>query len=340
MAAHGSGAVRQSRDQGLTLLNIDVGGGTTKISVIDEGRIRATAAVNIGARLVAHNGAGKITRLEKGGRRLLADLGSHLDFGAEMPADLPERLANRMARALFAALTTGKEPWEDFYITAGLGTLPKIDGILFSGGVSEYIYGRERASFGDLGPDLGREIKRQAEERGFAICEAGEGIRATVIGASQYTVQLSGETIFVPEGFALPVRNLRVFAVQTDWQAPIAERVEQAVARTLGERDPEVRGSPFALAFSTPAFVGYGAVRDMANGIDRAFARLGAEDRPVALVFGQNVGQVVGAMLSAKWNMPCIDEVTLSELDFIDVGQVVPDEGFVPVVIKSLAFGV
>ncbi|HXV47941.1 MAG TPA: ethanolamine ammonia-lyase reactivating factor EutA, partial [Candidatus Binatia bacterium] len=339
MAAHGSGAVRQSRDQGLTLLNIDVGGGTTKISVIAQGHIRATAAVNIGARLVAHNGAGKITRLEKGGRRLLEDLGSPLDFGAAIPADLTERLANRMARALFDAVMTGKEPWEDFYITAGLGTLPKINGILFSGGVSEYIYGRESASFGDLGPNLGREIKRQAQERGFAICEAGEGIRATVIGASQYTVQLSGETIFVPEGFALPVRNLRVFAVQTDWQAPIAERVEQGVARTLGERDPEVRGSPFALAFSTPAFVGYGAVRDMANGIDRAFTRLGAEDRPVALVFGQNVGQVVGAMLSAKWNMPCIDEVTLSELDFIDVGQVVPDEGFVPVVIKSLAFG-
>ena len=68
--------------------------------------------------------------------------------------------------------------------------------------------------------------------------------------------------------------------------------------------------------------------------------RLAADDRPVALVFVQNVGQVVGGMLSAKWNMPCIDEVSLSELDFIDIGEVVPDEGFVPVVIKSLAFGV
>jgi ethanolamine utilization protein EutA (predicted chaperonin) len=45
-------------------------------------------------------------------------------------------------------------------------------------------------------------------------------------------------------------------------------------------------------------------------------------------------------MLSTKWNMPCIDEVSLSELDFIDVGEVVESEGFVPVVIKSLAFGV
>ena len=78
----------------------------------------------------------------------------------------------------------------------------------------------------------------------------------------------------------------------------------------------------------------------MAHGIDRAFARLVPDDRPVALVFGQNVGQVVGGMLSAKWHMPCIDEVILSELDFIDIGAVVPEEGFVPVVIKSLAFGV
>src|SRR5215510_8475807 len=53
MGAHGSGAVMESRAQRATLLNIDVGGGTTKISVIDNGRIRATTALNIGARLVA-----------------------------------------------------------------------------------------------------------------------------------------------------------------------------------------------------------------------------------------------------------------------------------------------
>jgi ethanolamine utilization protein EutA len=245
-----------------------------------------------------------------------------------------------MAHALFDAVATGGQPWNDFYVTAPLGVLPAIDGILFSGGVSEYIYARENSTFGDLGIYLGREIKSEAEKRGFNIFEAGEGIRATVIGASQYTVQLSGETIFIPESLKLPIRNLRVFVAYVDWQAPITERVEEAVTKVLGDRDPEVRGSPFALTIATPSFVGYGAVQDMAKGIDSAFARLAAEDRPVALVFGQNVGQVIGGMLSAKWNMPCIDEVTLSELDFIDVGEVVPDEGFVPVVIKSLAFGV
>ena len=340
MAAHGSGAVLTSREQGLTLLNIDVGGGTTKISVIVEGRIRGTTAVNIGARLVAHDGAESVIRLEKGGRRFLAALGQNIDYGAKISDDLRQRLAARMAHVLFDAVAEGKQPWDEFYISSPLGELPKIDGILFSGGVAEYIYGRETQGFGDLGPYLGREIRKQADVRGFNILDAGEGIRATVIGASQYTVQLSGETIFIPESMSLPVRNLRVFVAQVDWDAPVSDRAEAAVKKVLGERDPEVRNAPFVLAFSTPPFVGYGAVQDLAKGIDRALAVLPTDDQPSALVFVQNVGQVVGGMLSAKWNMPCIDEVSLTELDFIDVGEVVEGEGFVPVVIKSLAFGV
>ena len=146
MAAHGSGAVLTSREQGLTLLNIDVGGGTTKISVIEEGKIRATTAVNIGARLVAHDGAESVIRLEKGGRRFLAALGQNIDYGAKISDDLRQRLAAQMAHVLFDAVAEGKQPWDDFYISSPLGELPKIDGILFSGGVSEYIYGREDAA--------------------------------------------------------------------------------------------------------------------------------------------------------------------------------------------------
>lgn len=340
MAAHGSGAVARSRDEGLTILNIDIGGGTTKVSMIESGRIRATAALNIGARLLATDGVDALVRLEQGGRRVLADLGTSLGIGAKIDDGLRARVAARMAHVLFEALATGQAPWEDFFVASPLGELARIDGILFSGGVSEYIYGREARAFGDLGPQLGREIRNEAERRGFAILETGEGIRATVIGASQYTVQLSGETIFVPESMNLPVRNLRVFVIPVDWESPVASRAERAARKVLGERDAEVRGSPFVLAFSSPPFIGYGAAQELALGIDHALSSLSPEDRPVALVFAQNIGRFVGGMLAAKWNLPCIDEVGLSELDFIDVGAVVVDEGFVPVVIKSLAFGV
>ncbi len=340
MAAHGSGAVQLSREQGLVLINIDIGGGTTKISVIDNGKIRDTGAVNIGARLVAYDNSDRVVRLEKAGRKFLGELDHDLDCGAILSVELRAQLAARMVKALFDALTTGQAPWADFYVSAGLGILPPFDGILFSGGVSEYIYSREAHGFGDLGPYLGRAVRAEMSHRGFKMFAPGEGIRATVIGASQYTVQLSGETIFVPQSMALPVHNLRVFLAQVDWQAPVAERTEASIRKILSERDPEVRNTPFALAFSTPAFVGYGSVQDMARGIDAAFGALAGQDRPVALVFDQNVGQVVGSMLSARWQLPCIDEVILSELDFIDIGEVVPDQGFVPVVIKSLAFGV
>jgi ethanolamine utilization protein EutA len=340
MAAHGSGAVLKSREEGLTLLNIDVGGGTTKVSLIDDGRIWGTSALNIGARLLAYDDGEIMTRLEKAGRRFLADLGYDRSIGEKVEEDLRRRLGARMAYVLFDAVSGGKPSWDDLYVTAPMGDLPALDGILFSGGVSEYIYGREASAFGDLGPYLGEEIRKEAKKRGFHIGDSSEGIRATVIGASQYTVQLSGETIHVPEAANLPVRNLRVFMVQVDWESPVAGRAESAIKQALSKRDPEVRGSPFVLAFSSPPFFGYGVVQELARGIDETLASLPAEDRPEALVFEQNVGRVVGGILSSKWNLPCIDEINLSELDFIDVGEVVEGEGFVPVVIKSLAFGV
>jgi ethanolamine utilization protein EutA len=340
MAAHGSGAVRASREQGLTLLNVDIGGGTTKVSLIQEGKICGTTALNIGARLVAHDGAERVVRLETGGKKFLAALGEQIEIGGLISGNVRHRVAAHMARTLFDAVLRGGRPWDDLYVLPSLGELPELDAILFSGGVSEYIHGREGQSFGDLGPYLGREIKREAEIRGLAILGGSEGIRATVIGASQYAVQLSGETIFIPQTMQLPVRNLRVFVVNVDWQAPVASRAEAAIRRALGERDREVTGEPYVLAFATPPFVGYGAVQELGEGIDCALSVLAQEDRPSALVFGQNFGQVIGNMLSAKWNMPCIDEIALSELDFIDVGQVVEGEGFVPVIIKSLAFGV
>ena len=53
LAAHGSGAVALSRGHGVRLLNIDIGGGTTKFALIDHGRIAATAAIAVGGRLLS-----------------------------------------------------------------------------------------------------------------------------------------------------------------------------------------------------------------------------------------------------------------------------------------------
>src|SRR5205823_3577558 len=67
MAAHGSGAAALSAEGRRTVLNLDVGGGTTKIVVCREGRAGELAALDVGARLVVAQD-GVITRLEDAGR--------------------------------------------------------------------------------------------------------------------------------------------------------------------------------------------------------------------------------------------------------------------------------
>jgi ethanolamine utilization protein EutA len=104
--------------------------------------------------------------------------------------------------------------------------------------------------------------------------------------------------------------------------------------------DPEVRGTPFALFFASPPFLGYGATQQLAHGIRSALLSLPSADRPNLLVFEQNVGHIIGRMITPDLPIPCVDEIALSELDFIDVGEMVRGETYVPVVIKSLAFGV
>src|SRR5207237_439006 len=50
LAAHGSGSVARSRRDHETILHVDVGGGTTKLALIEDGAVVATSAIAVGAR--------------------------------------------------------------------------------------------------------------------------------------------------------------------------------------------------------------------------------------------------------------------------------------------------
>src|SRR4051794_82864 len=125
----------------------------------------------------------------------------------------------------------------------------------------------------------------------------------------------------------LPLHNLRVVVVRVTWDAPVAMNAENAVRAALQATDAEVRAAPFALVFVSPPFLGYGAAQDLAAGIRAALAALSMEERPRLLVFEQNIGRVIGETL-ADFGLPCVDEVALGELDFIDVGRLVETEGY------------
>ena len=214
MAAFGSGAVARSIRDGTPVMNVDVGGGTSKIAVCADGAVIAITAVDVGARLVCTDAAGRITRLEEAGRRFGADLGLDLEIGAMLVPDDAQRLAARMADALFDAMKGGtpKLGATGLLRLDPLAWRGAVDQVTFSGGVSEYVYGWETESFGDLGSLLAAEIRQRVAAWGARLEPPAQGIRATVIGASQYTTQVSGSTIFVSPHSALPLRNVPVIA--------------------------------------------------------------------------------------------------------------------------------
>src|SRR5207245_5729548 len=107
-----------------------------------------------------------------------------------------------------------------------------IDALTFSGGVAEYLYKREKRSFGDLGGDLAHALAHMLAQRRDLppVWDPGQGIRATVIGAAQFSVQTSGNTITISRPDDLPLHNLPVLACDF---APGDTLEADAVAATL-----------------------------------------------------------------------------------------------------------
>ena len=162
LAAYGSGASKVSYDEGKRILNLDIGGGTTKLAIVAKGDVVATAALHIGGRLQVVDEIGRIVRLDPAGRFHAREAGFYWSRGDVLsPAQL-DKVAESMADLLVAALTQAAGAARD------RASLPdrsdrrarRIDGVMFSGGVGEYVYGREERDFGDMGRRLGRAIRR------------------------------------------------------------------------------------------------------------------------------------------------------------------------------------
>ena len=134
LAAYGSGAAKLSHDQDSHILNVDIGGGTTKLAVVAHGHVEQTAAIHVGGRLIVVDPDGRITRLDPQGQRLAKLAGFNWQLGSRVnPAEL-ERLTDWLADTLLAAIM---KPRDDLYLTAPLGNMAGVSGVMCSGGVSE-----------------------------------------------------------------------------------------------------------------------------------------------------------------------------------------------------------
>lgn len=348
LAAFGSGAVKYSADYGLKLFHIDVGGGTTKLSFIDNGRVIATAAVMIGGRQIAMNIEREVVSTSAGSTTVARAAGVAVKRGGVLtPNDEAAFVQSQVGVLVDLANCSHSNDLErKIRLTRVLPRDFVPDAISFSGGVSEYIYGRETKAYGDLGPQIGKALSTAIAGGEFRspIVDPGEGIRATVAGASQCSVQLSGSTVLVSHPAMLPVHNVPV--VHPDLNGRLAERgyVAEEVAQAVRAAVTDyglLMEAPLAFAFTWAGDPSYQRIQGFAQGIQLA---CGVEsDSPAIILIDQDIGASVGRLLMNEYALKrpvvCLDGLELSPLDFVDVGQIVEPSGALPVVIKSLLFG-
>jgi ethanolamine utilization protein EutA len=347
LAAYGSGAARVSSDQGKRILNIDIGGGTTKLGLVDKGKVIATAAVHIGGRLqVVENG--KIVRLDPAGKHHARRAGFSWNRGDTIDSAEMQQVANLMADALVAAVAARPMPHdiEHLYLTDPIFDFGRIDGIMFSGGVAEYVYEREQRDFGDMGPRLGRAIRERIAKGAFPwpVLPAGECIRATALGASEYSVQLSGNTSYISApGVLLPRRNLQVLQPSYDCGDTIdPDEIARAIKSHIAAFDVGDSEREIALALRWAGIPSYERLAAFAEGIKRGLADRFAAKQPIFIMLDGDVAQTLGHILHDELHIESellvIDGVVLWDFDYIDLGRIRVPSYTVPVTIKSLVF--
>jgi len=346
MAAHGSGAVAHSARTGGVVLNIDIGGGTSKFALCNNGKVQEVTATDIGARLLAFDGEGALVRIEEAGRKHARWAGFEVELGQKIPPQDLHRMVSGMVDKLFAVL--GPEPLsEDVKRLLRLPALTyrgEIDSVMFSGGVSEFIYSRSTSTFGDLGPMIAEEIRRRMPALGILVMEPSARIRATVIGASQYTVQVSGNTVFIAPEEAVPVRNIAVVAPEyaLSDQDLSREAVRDATLGALRRLDLSSARQPVAIAFHWDGSATFARLREFCGGIADGLKDILAKGHPLVLVNDGDIGGIIGLHFQEECRIEnpiiSIDGIALSDFDYIDIGSLIPSSGSVPVVIKSLIF--
>jgi len=250
----------------------------------------------------------------------------------------------RLILASVAAPLSGEV--RGLFLTEPLPDLSRVDGVMFSGGVAEYVYGREQRDFGDLGRLLGAALRERLDAGAlpWPLLPPGECIRATALGASEYSVQLSGNTIYISDpGTLLPRRNLQVLQPAYSCGERIdPDALAQAIRSHFRAFDLVEGEGEVALALRWEGPPSYERVAALALGIRRGLETTISARKPVYVMVDGDIAQTLGAILRDEVRVESeilvIDGVVLWDFDYIDLGRIRMPSQTVPVTVKSLVF--
>lgn len=346
LGVRGSGALAVSRVSNANLLHIDIGGGTTKFAYCRSGEIVAVAAIAVGARLITIDNWGTITRIETAGETVFRRLGLDLSIGDRIgDADITavcEFFADRIFDVIQNPALSPET--SELMLTAALH-LGEIDLLTFSGGVAEYIYGRSYQDYGDLGLPFAKALQRKFADLALTVAEPKTGgIRATVMGASRFTVHLSSQTVFIEPVTTIPLQNIPAVLVDPfDSKLPLnPDSVFQKVKHAIASRTRATEDGQFAIALRWQGIATYERLDITCRGILRAAEEQLVQGSPLIVVVNNDFARLIGLHIREErlYDGPLvvIDNIDLHDGDFIDISTIDSNHDAILVIIKTLLF--
>ncbi|HFI0425572.1 TPA: ethanolamine ammonia-lyase reactivating factor EutA [Streptococcus suis] len=348
IAGKGAGSYQYSQEHHTSVANIDIGGGTSNISVYREGDLIDTACFDIGGRLVKVDPTSQlITYIAPKLQEIIAKENWQLKVGCQVNRRDLDALISVLVSVLEQSLglDTNSPYYELLQTNHGLKLDYPIRCVSFSGGVADAVFQTDRSvsefHYGDIGILLGKAISQSKIFSDKKVIESVETIRATVVGAGSHTTEVSGSTItYISK--VLPIKNIPVLKLSSQDE----QGSQQELAGAIKEKsrwfmlENEVQELALALdGIKSPSFVrvqeyAQAILEGMKDSIDRGIPLLVVVKEDMAKVLGQSLF----ALLPKEYPFVCIDSVDVQNGDYIDIGNPLVEGSVLPVVVKTLVF--
>lgn len=350
IAGQGSGAQQFSEENGVVVVNLDIGGGTTNVVLFDSGEVCARGCLDIGGRQVTVDQSGRIDYISPSAAKIARAVHVDLKIG-EIPSEkMLEKLCDGMCRvleqmlgleestALLEAVQTSGS--EQFRLIKGR----PIQYICFSGGVADCIYhtGQDLLTYGDIGVFLGEAIRRGKLFHAFRVMDAAQTIRATVIGAGNYTTTISGSTIAYSNDLFpmknIPVLKLKVQEEEQCWMGN-GKFLEDKARWFLSQNDSE----QMVLALEGRQNPDYQALKILAEALIEGMEPVLREKDPLITIVKEDIakalGQLMQQQLKGRHPVVSLDAIKVQQNNFVDFGRPIMNGLVIPVIVKTLIFG-